>query len=73
MEDDVEILPQEIEDCVQNLYRQAEDIGRQHSLMQTAKGRPPTPDAYKATNNWKAIKIIRYLQAEIKELKIRHK
>ena len=44
-----------------------------HSQIQVAKGRLATPDAYKATSNWKAIKIIRYLQAEIKELKIRHK
>lgn len=73
MEDDVEILPQEIEDCIQCLYKQAEDFGKMHSQIQIAKGRLPAPDAHKATTNWKAIKIIRYLQAEIKELKINRK
>ena len=42
MEDDVEILPQEIEECIQCLYKQAEDIGKMHSQIQVAKGRLAT-------------------------------
>lgn len=71
MEEDVEILNHEIEECVQFLSAKAEELGRAHNQLMASKGRVLSPNAFKASYAWKAVQIIRQLQAEVEELKIK--
>lgn len=58
----------EIEECIDCLEHSARDVGDTHSAIMVQAGRGPTPNAYRATNSWHAIEIIRSLQAQILKL-----
>lgn len=64
----------DIEECIDLLTWKAKEIGEAHNLGMAAyrerEGRvwQGAPNAYRATNSWHAVEIIRQLQAELKKL-----
>lgn len=70
MDDSEKFMNWQIEECIECLERAAREVGDAHSQIMEARGRGPTPNAYRSTNSYRAIEIIRQLQNEIKELQV---
>ena len=68
-EDPGKYMDWEIGEVIDILTDKAKELGEHHSQIMQAKGRGPTPNAYRATTYWKAVEIIQELQATVKELK----
>lgn len=57
----------EIESLKDLLETLAQERGQAHSDNMVKAGREPTPEAYQATFQWKAIEVIEQLQIALKQ------